>query len=385
MKTPRQAFIFVLSFLLRGAALLAALALCMMAINNIKSAAPKLANKERYNELTDYVSVSISPDVDMSDSGQRQLDKEITAFFRATNESHGLLFGLNSQLQISNGEFSDVLSKSDLQFTDYSIEVNNNYLKKNPAFDLNGNAVSVKENALEYTILVPEEHKDKEAEIVAHFSEELTFLYYYADDLEKFGIDKAHVTKHPAVPINIVYIKNGQKFFMYDMKYQKQIKEYIENPLVIVITTTNVSSSQTAHYITSQKFKVDVSNGREQLNADLESTGLAKSVYRIVNSHNDFKDFFEKTAIAIAIQIVSVIILMTISILLGQLTAKKASRKQALWLLADWVVIVAPLLIWSNLNLLDYTFVVVVVAIIDVFYLLRRLYKTPAVPAGSIE
>lgn len=364
--------LFLMSFLVRAAALFAALTLCMMAINNIIQLAPKIINQPRYEVLKNYEDIFISPNVDMSVEGQCNLDKQLTAFFKETNTSHGLLFSLESQMEIYNGYFDAGLKKEDLKLTDYAISVNNNYLRINPAYDVYGNPVFADEDKLEFTILVPEKYKDKEKELFEHYTRELTFLNYYTDNLEKLGIAKAHEAVHDPLPVKIVFTKNEQKFFMYSASYGKYINDFIKDPIIKIVTTKNVSTPQIPNYITAQKYILNINNNEKAINDSLQNTGLKESVFKTRISYASFSNLLKKTILIILVQLVLISIAMAIAILFARLVTKKASKKHALWLFASWGITIVPLLVWQNINVVIYFGVVLVLIVVDALFLLRN-------------
>ena len=374
MQALKRMAVFVLSLLLRGAALFVALALCIMMMNNVKQLAPKIMNNSKYAELKNYASISISPNIDTSTAGLHVLDEKITDFFKATNEKSGWLFALESQMEIYTDYNFKLLSKDDLLLTDYAISVNNNYLSKNPAYDLNGNAVIADENALEFMLLVPEKYKSHEAELISYYTEELTALYYYADDIKKLGEEKASTETHAKLPLKLIYIKNGQKFFMYDTQYRRHLQEYIENPIIKIVTAGNLLQSQVPNYLTTKKYMVDVTDGAQQLNNALKSTGLQKFVLQVTGGYDAFQSLIIKTIVTVVVQLCLVSAIMAAVVLISRTVYKKHGKKQLWQLPVSWVLAIAPLLLWGYPSIGVLLLSVVFLFMIDIFCLRENFF-----------
>lgn len=371
----KKIVLFALSFLMRSVALFAAVSLFMMAINNVSQGIPKIRNAEKYQELKGYQGLILSGEMETSEENQRKLDKRMADFFRQTNESSGLLFSPQSAFRTYNSYSSINLGTEELTLTDYAISVNNNYLKLNPAYDLNGKPIFAEENALEFKVLVPEKYKTMEQELFEHYTEELTFLHYYNQDLETSGIEGAHEAVHEPLPVEIIFIENGQKFFMYDSSYNKYVNEYIEDPIIKIVTSANVSTPQIPYYVTAQKFVVDTLNNSEIVEKALSDTGLKTSVIGLRSAYEKYSDTLKKTVFTVLLQAVLAAIAMAAAMISVRIAGKNISKKHSIFLLSSWVIIGVPLILWPQLNLFTYTASVLVLAISDITFLLRYVKK----------
>lgn len=111
------------------------------------------------------------------------------------------------------------------------IRINNNYLKANPIYDLDGNAVQINENDHILYILLPEKLKYLEKDAIE------AYAYPYENDL--FTMDYAGLHEHlPHLfdagnpEVKVILVKDNQKYFTYNFEAFKEDNNYIIDPIV---------------------------------------------------------------------------------------------------------------------------------------------------------
>ena len=109
----------------------------------------------------------------------------------------------------------------DLPMTKFNALVNPNYLKENPIYDLEGKQVSISERNKNWVFLVPAKYQNDESEIRAFYQ---LWINSYGD---------SYIQK-PS--IEIIWIKDNQKAFSYDVTVYPENGYYVTDPILFVGT-----------------------------------------------------------------------------------------------------------------------------------------------------
>ena len=141
---------------------------------------------------------------------------------------------------------SDEKYKSGIEYKDNNIIINPNYLKSNAIYDLNGKKVEISEQNHNCIVLVPEKFK----------SEEENIIKYYKKILLSYESNSTELTKE----IQIIWIRDGQKFFSYRIDINPNENSCVENPLVMVITEANANKLNFLEVLGTGNFLMKVSD-----------------------------------------------------------------------------------------------------------------------------
>ena len=133
-----------------------------------------------------------------------------------------------------------------------NITISENYLESNPIDAVKSSVlrqISHDDNVL--NILVPKRLQPHEKEIRKNYldnfyDQKVTVDNFYNDSLK---LDKNKI-KESDLKINIIYVKNNQKYFTYDSEIELNQKNIIKDPIAIVYTA-NISSSYCLKYMTT--------------------------------------------------------------------------------------------------------------------------------------
>jgi len=108
------------------------------------------------------------------------------------------------------------------------VNINPNYLKKQPIYDASGKLISVSEEEKDYIVLIPEKYQSSEATI----RKQIEFFKkgYPPDD------------KVPMEAIKIIWTKSNQKIFSYDMDVNPNDGNMVNNAFARVVTESNASN-----------------------------------------------------------------------------------------------------------------------------------------------
>ncbi len=153
------------------------------------------------------------------------------------------------------------------------IRVSKNYFKFNPIETTEGGSPSEKliYDDLTLNILVPEKYKDKEDQIKKAYRENFYFEKVTAtNEYNKgAGITESLDISEEELNVNIIYVKDNQKYFTYRIDCAVQTDNYVQDPIV-QIYTSNIHCNY-AHSFMSQwvYFPCDKS-GKEEAFAKIQ-------------------------------------------------------------------------------------------------------------------
>ena len=157
------------------------------------------------------------------------------------NEMGGLQILIND---FSDSDNSDPKKRKEEDIIHNTIFVNDNYLKKHPIYDINGKVVSIDENERVHYILVPEKYSYLEEQILKTYETYYFFLFDMPKEVIEEGkrMQQVLIEKEPelfgkeADSIKMIFIKNGQGYFTYDMNVHPESKNMVYDRIVEINT-----------------------------------------------------------------------------------------------------------------------------------------------------
>lgn len=189
---------------------------------------------------------------------------------------------------ITDKEIIQNKSINDQNFQNYldpyegnAIQVNNNYLKNNPVYDLKGEKIgNIKSDENSLVLLVPEKFTDRKNEILKSYGEWYQFKRYIDEDVHDESIGKKP-KKHNKTRVKLIFIKNDQKHFLYNPNFESKNKNYIKDSLIIVVNSRNMGADSYLNYLSSGYFFPYVGNTKNPYNEvvqDVKSAGLESTI-----------------------------------------------------------------------------------------------------------
>lgn len=280
-------------------------------------------NLNKWKNTNEYVYFLISykyRDTDMTD-WEFKIDEKCKSLFKEYNDKGGLLIKPSDYI-LYNQFFTEEELKNRKEYdpnTGNVLQVNSEYLRQNPIYDVNNKQVSIEDEYGDYLIiLVPEKYKEIEDELLESYKEWYEFKRFFSEDSynEYMNIE---VEDHPEVKIEIIYTKNGQESFLYDPLLEVENQNLVTDAIHIIINSENIGADNFSNYVSSQRFfaKVDgslegealfkVSDVIEELN--MEKIILeAYTLYSTVDSYiyelqNEIKDYVTSMIIVLILEL----------------------------------------------------------------------------------
>ena len=213
----------------------------------------------------------------------RPYEENLKNFFNEATDKKGLfLINASNYEKLSNGKtMYEMNTHSDIeQLTSpagKSIIINKNYFAHNPIVDTQGKSpidkIIVSPDHM--NILVPNSLKKFEKEINAHYLEHFAFLRR----------SSSAAPDPPNATINIIYVKNHQKYFTYNPHIDK--KDFTVIDPISLVDTGNLDASFYAAWLTSSTFvQSEKTDGFNYLLPTIIQTHTSPSIQNTVSLYN---------------------------------------------------------------------------------------------------
>ncbi len=203
-----------------------------------------------------------------------------------------------------------------------ALEVNAEYLRQNPIYDVNGNEISIEDEYGDYLIiLVPEKYKEIKDELLEVYKEIYQFRRFIDEDIYNEYMNNEDI-EHPEVKIEIIYTKNGQESFLYNPSLEIENQNAIIDAIHIVINSENIGGDSYLSFISGGSFfaKVDGSVEGEaysKISGDIKKLNMEKDILSANTLYSKVDSYIYKLENTINEYIISMIIILILEILLS--------------------------------------------------------------------
>lgn len=244
-------------------------------------------NYKKWEEAKNYAYVPLSY-MDINDTEEKNLleTKQMKDLYIWLNNKGAIEIYIPDEIKTENNKIEAIakLNESEilegegygfsktlkLKIKNNGIRVNNNYLKLNHIYDMNGNIIQTGEDENIIYLLIPEKLQDQKEEIIK------SYKYPYENNMFTLSFSRLH-SKFPDLfagespEIKPIIVKNEQRYFTYDIDAFSASKNYIIDPIV------EINNNKVEH-------AGDISKNR----------GLYIRISSLDNPFEDIKDQVEK-------------------------------------------------------------------------------------------
>lgn len=177
-----------------------------------------------------------------------------------------------------------------------SIRVSKNYFKYNPIEPIDKSEINeqIIYDDLTLNLLVPEKYRDMEKQIIEAYRERFYFEKVQAtnDYNEMAGIDERLDISKDSLNVNIIYVKDGQRYFSFRSDCAATTDNYITDP-VVQIYTSNIHCNYAHSFLTQWTYfyseKGSADEAYQDIKADVEACGAEESLQRVVSVYESNK------------------------------------------------------------------------------------------------
>lgn len=258
------------------------LIILMNLLTNYKALIIQNPNKNKWESTKNYsfYEYKVALSKDSIQKTEYELGIKSKELFKLNNSKGAILINPSSKIIVeSNG---GVINENDYDPDNgNNIIVNTNYLKENPIYDINNKRIEIENEYGNYLIiLVPNKYTRNEKEISNLYKKWYQFTRYIDDDInnERNGLEKA---THDEVKIEIRYIKDDQKTFLYNPNLEKENNNYSINSILLIANSENMGGDSYLNYMTGGFFcpKVtNINNPYNELNQDINKANLQDAI-----------------------------------------------------------------------------------------------------------
>lgn len=234
-----------------------------------------------WNDTTDLIYTEIN-NVDTSSSNTYLIGSKFQKLYEQMDKDGALLFNCNGYY----AQDKEVLEQMNIEnYPSYLNEtaiVNNNYLKKYPIYDIDGNEVNISsENPNTNYVLVPEKYIGVKEELEQAYMDAYRELRYF--DANLYLEESAKEPINEKVDVEFIYVKDNQKYFTFDAMIDTDNVEkyYILDPVVEVFTPYNQGTDQyiSIYSMGSIMYRVtNVENAYNEMVPVFSEYGLADNI-----------------------------------------------------------------------------------------------------------
>ncbi len=200
-----------------------------------------------FKQWDDIKNYAVIPNISNISNDQLNSDK-----FEQDQKNMYLYFNAKGAILANFSEYSPDIRSMRISQTKYeyqrdNVTVNPNYLNKYPIYDENNKRIVIPESDSDYTVLVPNKYKNSEKNI-------RNMLQIFINGYSEQNIKNEN--------IKIIWTKSNQKVFSMLMDVNPNEGNYVENPIIRVLTDSNgaLSDYDTILGIDTNPFKIKVDN-----------------------------------------------------------------------------------------------------------------------------
>lgn len=212
----------------------------------------------------------------------------------------------------------------DVPITNYNALVNPNYLNENPIYDLDGKQISISEKNNNWILLVPLKYKNDESDI----------RRFYEKWMNSFG-------EKSTGKIEIIWIRNNQKAFSYDINVNPENGFYVTDPILFVCTEEGSYPGWNTQIfnVIGNPFKVKIpenQNDKEYIESVLDKFGylsyglqINRADEQAISKVSEYKDMFiwSITVIVLILIIIAIVLTQNVYNFFEQFKVRLAIRK----------------------------------------------------------
>lgn len=266
----------LMSAILKALIAIILFSLISFSLSNYYQLSKKVDSFRYWNETKDVFKVQVGnldDDIDSNLEKDRELNDRLFTFYKEIESNNNAFLMESENFNVMNYDVkgNPIYSYTLNAFGEeeiYSphgrkVTINKNYLNVNAIKSSNGIPIEiqVKDDKDILNILVPEQFRDRENQIVESYKEWFYFQKVEVDNIynEELGFP-LNKKKIDDLKINIIYTKPGQDYFTFD-SFTGNSQNKIRDPIA-VIYNESVDTSNIGAYTTTSLFYLDTSQGR---------------------------------------------------------------------------------------------------------------------------
>lgn len=248
----------------------------VFAVHEIKSLEEMNTNMADWKETINYAYMTIN-NLPFTENGNTyELGLKYQNAYRLLEEKGAMLIRPDWYFKEDKVGKEIYIQDQSIYRSDF-MEVNNNYLKKYPVYDKDGNQLLFPKEENVLTILVPQKY-EKHLDEIKKAYEGYSNLRYLDQNLYNELNGLPEITDHQE--IRYIIYTNDQKFFTYNPDMNKEEDNYIKNPIIMVTNANNRGTDIYLSLMSMGELIVPISNPErpyDELYSIFKETGLSSN------------------------------------------------------------------------------------------------------------
>lgn len=214
----------------------------------------------------------------------------------------------------------------------HCISVSKNYFDYNKVLTINNNDIreQLKEDTNTVNILVPEKYKNREQDIINIYRD---YMMFNNVEVANIYTDRLGLSKDTRLSddfnVNIIYVKNDQKYFSFKPEIAVKSNNYIEDCIVIVLSPETIHPVQMYGVMTRGLFSPmstkNIDSEEDQIKQLFLNLDSEDSFFKLKSVYSTYREHKQDKILAISI-IILVAIIFTVFVLLLIRKVKKVSK-----------------------------------------------------------
>ncbi|OQR53475.1 bacteriocin-associated integral membrane family protein [Bacillus sp. CDB3] len=216
-------------------------------------------------------------------------------FFKYTNDKGAILIQFSDAYRAKQ---NGIELKGAPVYEEKTILINNNYLKLNPIYELDGKLVNIKDDDDTLTVLVPEKYKQEENRLKRYLGKEYYFQKYKVKNNFLKDAGKELPFKED-MKINIIWVKNNQSYFTFSNDIARDTNNRFYDGIAMILTNTN--GNEGAWYDTAigsgHGYFIKLVDKKEPYNSikeQIENLGLQKYHPELYNAYDNVESIIQR-------------------------------------------------------------------------------------------
>ena len=295
--------VLILQFILKYIMLISVCILLLFVMDTQKMISISLQNNKNWMQTRNIYRIgskwTISDDKEERriDYASERLYNELAAknkiFFIDAN-NYDKFYGTNKLLWEKNVESNPNILYSE---QGKSIVVDENYLKRHPVLTTNGQDVrkQIVKDDLVRNIVVPISLKSKETKIREGFLESFNFEKLGVADIYRRNLGETPpAIDKSQLKVNIIYVKNGNRYFTYNKEIVPEQNNTILDPIVVIETGNVDPYHYQMHFTRNMYFESHQPDAISEIADTIKKHGLFASYNTAVSIYNERSNEIQK-------------------------------------------------------------------------------------------
>ena len=259
---------------------------------------------EKWNSARNLYQITIHDPTITDNESQYNAGQRFKSFVSLSDDTDGIMMYPSDYYR--DPEMYDEIVGDSIVFYDPSnrgVYINNNYLRKNPIYDVNSNAVDVDNNDVGMTVLLPKKYSEYYDDIYQYYLDWYRWSYYIDEMVHQEYItgEPFNIEDKDYLPVKIITVKDNQTYFTYSRDIGDDDNN-ITDPIAFVINGVNMGGDTYLAAVSNGYYYV---NGRKNVDVIGQQTDTLYQIGEVIPIYSFDEAFITHIAFLGAVIIIA--------------------------------------------------------------------------------